>query len=383
VTRAQIAGVGAVTGYGWGFDRLAAGVRSGRSAGRPQVVDGLDVVAATVPPPPGPDDRATTRYEQAALFAVDDALADARARGWEPGPMVGVVFCTGIGDIRSMRDNYFRDAQPRPSAFARLLHTSVGSMLGQAHGWTGPNLVVNAACSSGNAALEVARSWLVAGTVSDVVVAGAEFCLIAEIVTGFRRMRVLLADGTPMTECRPFQQGSRRFFLGETAVGMVLTGDVDRPRATYLGGAATHDAFHLVAPEPDGVQLERCHRDALAAAGVKAEDVGLVKAHGSGTPHNDTVEAAVLDRVFPPATRVCSYKPLIGHCMAMASLAELAALMAGYEVGSLPARVTDDEADPRLADGDPPPPGPVLCASVGLGGANTVAVLDLPEGTPT
>jgi 3-oxoacyl-[acyl-carrier-protein] synthase II len=282
-----------------------------------------------------------------------------------------------------MRDNYFRDAQPRPSTFPRMLHTSVGSLLAHAHGWTGPNLVVNAACSSGNAALEVARSWLAAGTVTDVVVAGAEFCLIAEIVTGFRRMRVLLADGAPMTECRPFQQGSRRFFLGEAAVGLVLTGGVDRPRATYLGGASTHDAFHLVAPEPDGVQLERCHRDALAAAAVKAEDVGLVKAHGSGTPLNDTVEAAVLDRVFPPATRVCSYKPLVGHCMAMASLAELASLIAGYEVGALPAHVTGDAADARLADGDPPPPGPVLCASVGLGGANTVAVLDFPGGTPT
>jgi hypothetical protein len=45
--------------------------------------------------------------------------------------------------------------------------------------------------------------------------------------------------------------------------------------------------------------------------------------------------------------------------------------------------VTDDEADPRLADGGPPPPGPVLCASVGLGGANAVAVLDLHGGTPT
>lgn len=383
MSRPQVAGVGAVTGYGWGFDRLAAGLRSGGSAGRQQVVDGLDVLAATVPPPPGPDDRAATRYEQAALFAVDDALADARSRGWRPGPTVGVVFCTGIGDIRATRDNYFRDARPRPSMFPRMLHTSVGSMLGQVHGWTGPNLVVNAACSSGNAALEVARSWLAAGTVTDVVVAGAEFCLIAEVISGFRRLRVLLADGAPVTDCRPFQQGSRRYFLGEAAVGMVLTGNVERPRATYLGGAGTHDAFHLVAPEPDGVQLERCHRDALAAAGVKPGDVGLVKAHGSGTPLSDSVEAAVLDRVFPPATRVCSYKPFVGHCMAMAALAELASLMAGYEIGSLPAHVTGDEADARLADGGPPPPGPVLCASVGLGGANTVAALDFHGGTPT
>jgi 3-oxoacyl-(acyl-carrier-protein) synthase len=161
----------------------------------------------------------------------------------------------------------------------------------------------------------------------------------------------------------------------------VVTNDVARPRGTYLGGASTHDAFHLVAPEPDGVQLERCYRDAMAVAGVKADDVDLVKAHGSGTPLNDSVEAAMLDRVFPSTTQVCSYKPLLGHSMAMASLAELAGLMAGYQSGSLPPHVTDDPAHPRLADGGTPPSGPVLCGSVGLGGANAVAVLDLSEGT--
>jgi 3-oxoacyl-[acyl-carrier-protein] synthase II len=402
---AAVVGAGAVTGYGWGFDALVAGLRSGASAARAQVVDGIETVAAVIPP--AADDAGTPRFEQIAVAAVDDALRDARDRGWEPGPLVGVVFCTGIGDIESIRDNYFGDAQPRPSLFPRLMHTSVGSLLAQANGWTGPNVVVNAACSSGNAALQTAQLWLDAGLATDVVVAGAELCIIAEVVSGFRRMRVLLADGSPATECRPFQEGSRRFFLGEAAAALVLTRD-DRPagagtdtgvgadgaacqrrRATYLGGATTHDAFHLVAPDADGVELERCYRDALAAAGVAPDDVAVIKAHGSGTPLNDTVELDVLDRVFGPATQVCSYKPLVGHAMAMASLLELTALLAGYELGALPGPVTDDPAHPRLATGGPPRPGLALCGSVGLGGANTVAVLDIAppsttasEGTP-
>jgi len=424
-SRAQVAGLGAVTGYGWGRGALAAGLRSKQSAAGQQVVDGLDVVAATIPANPAPaDDEAISRYEEAALFAVADALDDARARGWRRGARVGVVFCTGIGDIRTTRDEYFRDTQPRPSQFAHMLHTSVGSLLAQQYGWTGPNLVLNAACSSGNAAFELAAGWLASGVATDVIVAGTEFCLIAEIVTGFRRMRVLLADGAPLGECRPFQDGSRRFFLGEAAIGFVLTADADadadadsdscaavgsagdrdaaagpdapapahdadlgpglptarRPRAVYLGGATTHDAFHLVAPEPEGTQLERCYRDALAVAGVDPEEVSLVKAHGSGTPLNDTVEAALLDRMFPPTTQVCSYKPLVGHCMAAASLVELASLVVGYEIGALPPHVTSDPANPRLPDGGPPPDGPVLCGSVGLGGANTAAVFDIPRG---
>lgn len=373
-----VAGLGAVTGYGWGYDALRAGVAEGRSSAQRQTVDGLDVVAAVVPP--GPTEEGASRYEHAALFAVSDALADAAVRGWEPGGTVGVVFCTGIGDIRTTRDGYFHGRQPLPSTFPHMLHTAPGSLLSQQHGWTGPNVVINAACSSGNAALQLAKQWLTAGIATDVVVAGAEFCLIAEIVNGFRRMRVLVGAGAPASECRPFQEGSRRFFLGEAAVALVLTPDAPRPRARYLGGAATHDAYHLVAPNPDGVQLERCYRDALADAAVGPGDIALVKAHGSGTPINDQVEAELLDRLFPPATRVCSYKPLVGHCMALASLAELAALIAGYEVGRLPARITDDPSHPRLADADPPPEGLVLCGSVGLGGANTAAVFDIPRG---
>jgi 3-oxoacyl-[acyl-carrier-protein] synthase II len=385
-----IAGVGAVTGYGWGFDALAKGLRSGESSARRQTVDGLDVTASTIPDDLGVDvdpgidlgiDGLVGQYENAAVFAVDDALADARRRGWQPGGCVGVVYCTGIGDIRTIRDEYFRDTQPRPSVFSHMLHTAPGSLLARHHGWTGPNLVLNAACSSGNAALQLAQAWLVSGVATDVIVAGAEMCLIAEIITGFRRMRVLLAEGAPLSDCRPFQEGSRRFFLGEAAVAMVLTGELgDGARAVYRGGATTHDAFHLVAPEPEGTQLERCYRDALAAAGASPDDIALVKAHGSGTPLNDTVEAALLDRLFPPATRVCSYKPLVGHAMALAALAELAGLMAGYEIGMLPPHVTDDPAHPRLADGGPPPDGPVLCGSVGLGGANTAAVLDIAKG---
>lgn len=398
---ARIMGLGAVTGYGWGFDALVKGLGSGRSAARRQTVDGLDVVAAMIPDPPdhdhdddhddgggdGDGDRAKQsdgtvgRYEQAAMFAVDDALADARGRGWQPGGCVGVVFCTGIGDIRTIRDEYFRGTQPRPSVFSHMLHTSPGSLLARRHGWTGPNLVLNAACSSGNAALQLAQAWLASGVATDVVVAGVEMCLIAEIVTGFRRMRVLLAEGAPLADCRPFQEGSRRFFLGEAGIALVVTGNgggaPEAARAVYRGGATTHDAFHLVAPEPEGTQLERCYRDAIAAAGATPDEIALVKAHGSGTPLNDAVEAALLDRLFPPATRVCSYKPLLGHAMALAALSELAGLLAGYEVGALPTHVTGDPAHPRLADGGPPPDGLVLCGSVGLGGANTAAVLDM------
>ena len=372
---ARIAGLGAVTGYGWGVDALEAGIGAQKPAVAPAHVDGLDVVAAVVPDrgaePGDPDER----YEQAVLAAVDEAVDEAQANGWRPGGAVGVVVGTGIADIRTVRENYFRDRNPLPSAFPRLLHTSIGSIVAQRHGWTGANLVANAACSSGNLALTMARQWLVAGLVTDVVVIGVEFCLVSEIVTGFRRMRVLPGANRPATDCRPFQEGSRGFFLGEAAVAAVVTARADAGRATVLGGASTHDAHHLVAAEPQGRELERCVTEALDAAGVTPDDVGLIKAHGSGTPLNDGIEAALADRRFPDTTRLCSYKPMVGHCMGAAGMAELAGLLSSYRTGVLPPHVTDDPAHPRLPDGGPPPDGLALCLSVGLGGTNSAVVL--------
>ncbi|HEY8527963.1 MAG TPA: beta-ketoacyl synthase N-terminal-like domain-containing protein [Acidimicrobiales bacterium] len=374
---AQLAGLGAVTGYGWGTEPLLQGVAAQTTAAAHAEVDGIRALAALVPEPGAEPLDPNERYEHMVGAAVDEALAEAAGRGWEPGDRVGVLFCTGIADIRAIRDNFFSGGRPRPSLFPRMLHTAAGSALAQRHGWTGPNLVVNAACSSGNAALQLADAWLQGGLATDVVVVGAELCVIAEIVTGFRRMRVLLGENRSAADCRPFQEGSRGFFLGEAAVALVVTNRADSGRATYLGGATTHDAYHLVAPEPEGRELARCFVDALAAAGAAPGDIAVIKAHGSGTPINDGIEAALADRLFPDRTRLCSYKPLLGHCMAAAALAELAGLLAGYEAGALPARVSDDPAHPRLADGEPPPDGLVLCTSVGLGGTNTAVVLDI------
>jgi 3-oxoacyl-[acyl-carrier-protein] synthase II len=376
---AHLAGLGAVTGYGWGVDALREGLAAQKTSAAHVDVDGVRALASLVPERGAEPVDPNERYEQMVLAAVDEALAEAAGNGWRPGPVVGVVFCTGIADIRSIRDNFFSGGRPRPSLFPRMLHTATGSVLAQRYGWTGPNFVVNAACSSGNAALQLADMWLRAGVATDVVVAGAELCVIAEIVTGFRRMRVLLGEDRSFADCRPFQEGSRGFFLGEAAVALVVTNRADGGRATYLGGATAHDAYHLVAAEPEGRELERCLRDALADAGAAPGDIGVVKAHGSGTPLNDGVEAALADRLFPDETRLCSYKPMVGHCMAAAALVELAGVLAGYEAGLLPVRVSDEPAHPRLADGEAPPDGLVLCASVGLGGANTAVLLDVPH----
>jgi 3-oxoacyl-[acyl-carrier-protein] synthase II len=373
-----LAGLGAVTGYGSGVDALWDGVLAGRSAGRMQSVDGVDNLVARVP---NPDDLldAAGLAEWAVLTAAAEAIDDAKARGWAPDGPVGIIHCTGIGDIRLMRDNYFRSARVRPSLFAHVLLTTPASLLAKRYGYHGPNVVVNAACASANVACLLARSWMDAGVVDSILLTAAEFCVIAEIINGFRQLRVLVAAGNPFEVCRPFQEGSLGFFLGEGAVAAVVTRRVDRPWARVLGGASTHDGFHITAVNPDGVEVRRCFELALADAAVDARAVDYVHAHGTGTRVNDSVEAAAVDALFDGHTRIHSTKPFTGHCMAASAGVQLLLTAAACNRGTVPASPVGTPSTPRLLTATEPHRGGVTaCAALGLGGYNSVVLVDSP-----
>ena len=269
-------------------------------------------------------------------------------------------------------------ARPRPSLFPHMLHTSIGSILAQRHGWTGPNLVVNAACSSGNVALSLAAA-----------VAGGR--------PGHRRGRGrgrVLRD-RPDRHGVPAHAGAARRRPAGQRLPAVPGGQPrllprrgrrghgrHRPRPTRPGppswGApppTTRTTWWR--PSPRARQLERClPRRAGGRRRRPRRDVGVVKAHGSGTPLNDGVEAALADRLFPATTRLCSYKPLVGPLHGRRRPGR-AGRPAGRATGWAPCPPTSPTIPPTraCADGGPPPDGLVLCASVGLGGANSAVVL--------
>lgn len=374
----HISGVGAVTGYGWDAAALWAGVTSGVSAGREQDVDGEELLVARVPDRPLGD--AVTRLEAALLGAVDEATTDARARGWGAAGRLGVVHCTGIGDIALARDGYFRDARMRPSTFPHVLHTTAASLVAMRLGATGPNVVVNGACASANIAVLLARSWIDQGWCDDVIVTAAEFCVIREVLHGFRQLQVLVARGDPLEQCVPFNDEGRGFFLGEAAVAFVVGGPTPRPYVRVLGGSHNHDAHHIAAIDADAVQVVRCFTDALADGDVAPAGVAYVNAHGSATKLNDLVEHKAA-RATVPAARIYGTKHLTGHCMAASGAVELAVAALTYDrdvVPGLPARPGLREG--VVAGGEPRAPGATACSAIGIGGYNSVLLIDEPQG---
>jgi 3-oxoacyl-[acyl-carrier-protein] synthase II len=378
-----INGIGAVTGYGWGREALWNGLANGEVAARPVAGHGpgRDQTAWVAAVPDGGDELdGPSRFARAMRAAAREAITDAERRGWRPGRRVGLLHAAVLGDMDLWRDFYTtRDSDVPVRDYLALMPSTPVSTFMQEFGFHGPAMNVSATCASGNAGLLTAKAWLDAGVVDDVVFVATDMSSTPETVLHFNRLGVAITDVEPLEACRPFQEGSRGFIMGEAAVGMVLSKQSPNPYARVLGGAMSHDAHHVTSVDPNLTELNRCFAEALANAEVNASQVRYLNAHGPGTRQCDRAEAAVFDELFPAEAELFSVKPLVGHCMGAASAVEITATALGYDRGLIPAPTPVAPGHPRLLPGpSAPADGLTVKSSLGLGGHNSAVVLAPP-----
>jgi len=384
-TPMSITGVGAVTGYGWGTKHMWDGFLLGESAVKRTEVpeDFVDGGYAYISTISAEGDRrdGPSRFMQALRFAAREAITDALARGWEPGPVVGVVHSLVLGDVE-MWSEFHRSTGKRVRArqWVNMMPSTVISMLMKENDFHGPAMSVSAMCASGNAGVITAKSWLDSGIASDVILLATDLSGLAENLRGFADVGVAVIDSPPFEACRPFQEGSRGFVGGEAAVAMVLSSNDRGAYASVLGGAMTMDGYNAVAMAPDLHEVFRCFREALAVSGADPSEVAYMNAHGPGTAQCDAAEARVLDELFPQARGIFSIKPLVGHCQAAASAVEILATVYAFQTGFIPSPPQVAPGHPRLLDGlTPRLPGLMVKSSIGMGGYNSVIVLGEPD----
>lgn len=375
-----IAGIGAVTGYGWGRETLWHGLLSGKTAAtlQPGYGSGRDEQAwVSVVPDGGDPTVSNSRYGRAMHESAREAIADATARGWRPGRTVGLVHAIVLGDVANWRDFYTVDHGHRRSRdYMRLLPSTPISVLMQEFGFHGPSMNVSAACSSANVALITAKLWLDSGVADDVICVATDMSATPDMLEHFVRLGAAVGDDDPLSACRPFQEGSRGFCMGEASVTFVLSRSVQRPYVEVLGGGMTNDAYHVVSVDPGHAQIFDCARRALADADIRPEEVRYFNAHGTGTEQCDVAERDLLARLFDDRPQVYSLKPLAGHCQGAAAGVEVAAAALGYDRGVVPAAPIVAPAHPRLLDGPTPCEGGVTVKlSLGMGGHNSMLVL--------
>jgi len=375
-----IAGIGAVTGYGWGREPLWDGLRSGKVAAHLVGGHGPDqdrsAWIARVPDGGRPSDG-PTRFARAMRAAAREAIEDAGERGWRAGRRVGLLHAVVLGEVDLWREFYLERGGELPvREYLSLMPSTPMSTFMREHGFHGPAMNVSAMCASGNAGLLTAKAWLDAGVVDDVVFVATDLSATPENTVHFERLGVAITDTEPLSASRPFQEGSRGFVLGEASVGMVLSATCPRPYARVLGGAMSHDAHHVTSIDPELTEVLGCVRDALDNAGVSGEQVRYFNAHGPGTAQCDRAETEVVARLLSERTELYSVKPLVGHCQGAASAVEVAVAALGADRGIIPAPPRVAPGHPRLLDGPTEvEPGLTLKSSIGMGGHNSAVVL--------
>lgn len=217
-----------------------------------------------------------------------------------------------------------------------------------------------------------------------MVSGGAESAATPVSLAGFGNMTALSSSGSS----RPFDSERDGFVMGEGAGIFVLEEwDHAHRRGAHilgeiLGSASNADAHHITAPSPGGRGAISCMRMALDDAGLGAESIVHVNAHGTSTPLNDAAEAAAVATVFgsrrPPVT---SIKGVTGHALGAAGALEAASVLLAFEHGLIPPTAGTTNIDPDmdidLVITEPRPwnPGPTISNNFGFGGHNGSIVI--------
>jgi 3-oxoacyl-[acyl-carrier-protein] synthase II len=316
-----------------------------------------------------------TRAAKLVFLAMHEALAarpgfvpDVVVAGTTSGGMdFGELFFRGQagGMTQRMARHWLRGYVPQQPVLEAM----------EAFGFDAPLRVVSNACASGTNALCLAAGLVRSGRAKRAMALG--FDALAELVfAGFDSLRAATTE-----KCRPFDSARTGLALGEGAACFLIEAPDDVPRsavrASVAGWGFANDNHHLTQPEPSGTGPRLSMERALADAGWAGVD--YINAHGTGTPFNDSSEAAAIRSVCPSAP-VSSTKGMTGHALGAAGAIEAAFCILAMEGGFLPPNINLRETDSGLdivANASRPASlGRVLSNSFGFGGSNATVLLE-------
>jgi len=370
MTSVAVTGLGALTPLGPDVAALTEGLLSSRSGVRLLEGEPWDALPARLAATVDLEGRleriearTLDRVQQVALVAAREAWDDAGLPAVEP-ERLAVVIGSGIGGALTLlaQNEILQTKGPRavsPHVVPMLMPNGPAATVGLALGARAGVHTPVSACASGAEAIAVALELLRSGKADVVVAGGAEACVHPLPMAGFAQMRALSTrHDEPEAASRPYDKGRDGFVLGEGAGVLVLETEAHaRARGArihgWLAGAGmAADAYHVTAPDPEGLGAARSVRIALADAGLTATDIGHVNAHATSTPLGDVAESRALalalgtHRPAVTATKSCT-----GHLLGAAGAVEaIATVVALRDQLVPPVRNLDDQDDAADVD---------------------------------
>ncbi len=289
-----------------------------------------------------------------AMAAAAQAVSDAEwtAANDEQRERTGVMIGSGIGGLPEIAKGatLLEGGQARrisPFFIPAALINLASGHISIRYGFKGPNHAVVTACATGAHAIgDAAR--LIMWDDADVMVAGGTEAAVCRLgIAGFAAARALASkfNDEPLRASRPWDKDRDGFVIGEGA-GVVVLEEYEHARkrgarmyAEVVGYGMSGDAHHITAPAEDGNGAFRCMQAALKRAGLGADDIDYINAHGTSTPLGDEIELGAVKRLFGPAAAnvsMSSTKSSIGHLLGAAGAAEAIYSIKAIETGVLP-----------------------------------------------
>ena len=297
------------------------------------------------------------RFTQFTLMAAREAIRQAGLEfSGDLANRAGVVLGTAGGGVSTWDDNYravYEEGKNRvhPFVVPKLMMNAAASHVSMEYNLRGPSFTVSTACASSNHAMAQAFQMVRSGMSPVMITGGSESMLCFGGIKAWEGLRVMSKDA-----CRPFSANRNGMVQGEGA-GVFVFEEFEHARARgaeilaeVAGYAMSSDAADIVMPSKQGAA--RAIAGALRDAGIAADKVGYINAHGTGTAANDKTECAAVADMFgshADQLMISSTKSMHGHLIGATGAVELLACIMALRDGIIAPTIGYEEFDPECA----------------------------------
>ncbi|MGN1415186.1 MAG: beta-ketoacyl-ACP synthase II [Anaerovoracaceae bacterium] len=364
-----------------GFDASQQKVKVAGELKNFDILDHMDKMAA----------RRTARFTQLALVAARQAMAQGGIEMSQEDPSrCGVNVSSGIGGLPVIEEEHYKGMRRgfdkvSPLFVPMAISNMAAGTIAIEFGFKGSCTCVVTACASASNAIGEAFRQIRDGYADVFLTGGAESCISELGIGGFTSMKALSESEDPKRASIPFDRQRSGFVMGEGA-GVLLLESYEHAAARgakilgeIAGYGVTCDAHHMTAPLEDGSGAAACMKMALEDAGVKAEEVGYINAHGTSTPMNDKGETRAVKTAFGEAAyHLCmsSTKSMTGHLLGASGGVEAILTACALQEQIAPPTIGYQDPDPECdLDVVPNTARPIstdyaMSNSLGFGGHN-------------
>jgi len=309
--------------------------------------------------------RKLDRFAQYALVSSDEAIADANFNLDRLDKFrVGVIWGAGIGGLETFQNEMTNfsegDGTPRfnPFFIPKMIADIAPGNISIKHGFMGPNYTTVSACASSANAMIDALNYIRLGHCDVIVTGGSEAAVSIAGIGGFNAMHALSTrNESPGTASRPFDATRDGFVLGEGAGALILEEYEHAKKrgakiyAELIGGGMSSDAYHMTAPHPDGIGVERVMLNCLEDAGITPNKVDAINTHGTSTPLGDTAELKAISKVFgehAEKININSTKSMTGHLLGAAGAIEAISSILSINNNIIPPTINHTVVDENI-----------------------------------